>query len=146
MPPGSRPRSNPSGSPRKGSTSSAARGELGAPWQAMSNTTLVKVTLGNKLLERARSSAPQLSRACNDIKQAYCMRWLGENHDLPRFTTLVETGLPLRVWWCMAGWSMRYPHLARYRRRQFCELGLQTSHSCSIIFPPYRVPFPRANS
>ena len=32
-------------------------------------------------LERARSSAPQLSRACNDIKQADCMRWLGENHD-----------------------------------------------------------------
>ena len=33
-------------------------------------------------LERARSSAPQLSRACNDIKQVDCMRWLGENHDL----------------------------------------------------------------
>jgi hypothetical protein len=32
-------------------------------------------------LERARSSAPQLSRACSDIKQADCMRWLGENHD-----------------------------------------------------------------
>ena len=25
------------------------------------------------------------------------MRWLGENHDLPRFTTLVETGLPLQM-------------------------------------------------
>ena len=33
-------------------------------------------------LERARSSAPQLSRAFNDTKQADFMRWLGENHDL----------------------------------------------------------------
>ena len=32
-------------------------------------------------VERARYSAPQLSRACDDIKQAYSMRWLGENHD-----------------------------------------------------------------
>ncbi len=32
-------------------------------------------------VERARFSAPQLSRACSDIKQADCMRWLGENHD-----------------------------------------------------------------
>jgi hypothetical protein len=32
-------------------------------------------------LERARSSAPQLSRACNDTKQADSMRWLGENHN-----------------------------------------------------------------
>ena len=51
-------------------------------------------------VERARSSAPQLSRACNDIKQGDWMRWLGENHDLPRFTTLVETGLPLLSAWC----------------------------------------------
>ena len=45
-----------------------------------------------------------------------------------------------------AEWSMRVPHLARYRIRQFCEFGLQTSHTCAVIFPPYRVLFPRANS
>ena len=31
------------------------------------------------------------------------MRWLGENHDLPRFTTLVETGLPLQIDSLLAG-------------------------------------------
>jgi hypothetical protein len=34
---------------------------------------------------------------------------------------------------------------ARCRRRQFCEFGLQTSHARSIIPPPYRVLFPRAD-
>jgi hypothetical protein len=41
-------------------------------------------------LERARSSAPQLSRACNDIKQADCMRWLGENHDSTALSKAVQ--------------------------------------------------------
>ena len=37
---------------------------------------------------------------------------------------------------------MRFRHLERYRIRQFCELGLQTSHMRSIIFSPYGVLFP----
>ena len=32
---------------------------------------------------------------------------------------------------------MRYPRHARYRRRPFCELGLQTSHTCAVIFAAY---------
>jgi hypothetical protein len=41
----------------------------------------------------------------------------------------------------MAAWSMRHRHLARYRRRQFCEFGLQTSHVCSFNFLPPRTIF-----
>ena len=45
-----------------------------------------------------------------------------------------------------AEWSMRFRHLARYRRRQFCELGLQTSHVCAVIFSGYRIFLANENS
>ena len=45
----------------------------------------------------------------------------------------------------MAGWSMQFPRHARYRT-QFCEFGLQTSHTCAVIFSVYGVFFSNENS